>query len=125
MWKTDSKPRMSVNSPFGMSVTVFSTPTVRMPLFFKPMIVMNKPMPTVIACFKLSGTATSSICRICVTVRIMKMIPEINTAVSAISGEIGEFVAFEARTVEAKYAFKPHARRKRYREIHEQAPWRS
>ncbi|MNW12213.1 hypothetical protein D3C71_2098450 [compost metagenome] len=59
-------------------------------------------MPTVIACFKLSGTAVISIWRICVTVRMMKITPEINTAVRPIAGLIGVFVAAEATITEAK-----------------------
>ncbi|MNI81142.1 hypothetical protein D3C73_1377310 [compost metagenome] len=47
-------------------------------------MVMNKPIPTVMACFRLSGIAVSRICRTWVIVNRMKIIPEINTAVNPI-----------------------------------------
>ncbi|MNN90436.1 hypothetical protein D3C81_2083840 [compost metagenome] len=54
------------------------------------------------ACFRLSGMATISICRTLVTVRMMKMMPEINTAVRPICQVNGLSVAAEDSTTEAK-----------------------
>lgn len=46
---------------------------------FNPIMVIKRPIPTVMARFKELGTVTTRICRIFVTVRMMKIIPEINT----------------------------------------------
>jgi hypothetical protein len=50
---------------------------------FNPIMVMKRPIPTVIARFNEFGTATTRICLIFVMVRKIKMIPEINTAPNA------------------------------------------
>ncbi|MNC55241.1 hypothetical protein D3C75_1047620 [compost metagenome] len=100
-WKIVSKESRSVYLPFSTLFRV-STPTVSRPLFFRPMMVMNRPIPTVMACFRLSGMATISICRTLVTVRMMKMMPEINTAVRPICQVNGLSVAAEDSTTEAK-----------------------
>ncbi|MOA36886.1 hypothetical protein D3C78_1584360 [compost metagenome] len=65
LWKlpsciTVSEPLTGVKTPALMSVKL-DTAIVIIPLFFKPITVINKPIPTVIACFKLSGTAVISI----------------------------------------------------------------
>ncbi|MNI67373.1 hypothetical protein D3C73_1230010 [compost metagenome] len=84
-----------------------STPIVMSPLFLRPIIVMKSPIPTVIACFKLSGIAVSNICRTRVTVSRMKIRPEMNTAVRPICQVNGWSVVCEASTTEAKYALRP------------------
>ncbi|MNI62980.1 hypothetical protein D3C73_1183220 [compost metagenome] len=70
----------------------------------KPIIVINKPIPTVIAILIDCGTATSNICRTLVTVKMMNTIPERNTAPRAACQVIAPF---ELRTTVMKYAFNP------------------
>ncbi|MNC82407.1 hypothetical protein D3C75_1359030 [compost metagenome] len=38
----------------------FDSEAVMMPEFCKPTVVINKPIPAVIACFKLAGIASSN-----------------------------------------------------------------
>lgn len=70
---------------------------------FNPMIVMKRPIPTVIARFKEFGTAITSICLIFVIVKIIKIIPEINTAPRATL----QGMPTPVRATVAKRAFNP------------------
>ncbi|MNP15763.1 hypothetical protein D3C76_1081330 [compost metagenome] len=101
-----SKDRTSVNVLAEISLPA-STPIVIKPLFLSPRIVMNIPIPTVMACFKLSGMAVSKICRTRVTVSRMKIKPEINTAVRPICQVNGCSEVAEDKITEAKYALSP------------------
>jgi len=58
-------------------------PSTMIPAFCMPMKAMKRPIPTPIALFRFAGMLLTMASRMFAAVRIRKMIPSTNTAVSA------------------------------------------